>query len=146
MKNLERVAAATTARGGVPLVIPRLLKVRDTIPEMESFFDFWIERTGWAVIDYPTDRAGEISFAGVVDMTPPKRRPCRRIWDRMLIHANGRAVACDQDAHAKLPAGHIEQHTLSEMWQQMNGLRQQHAAGKWNDISPCNTCKEWHRA
>ncbi len=25
---------------------------------MEAFFDFWLERTGWAVIEGPTDRGG----------------------------------------------------------------------------------------
>ena len=47
-------------------------------PRMEPFFDIWINAAGWAVIDAPTDKAGSVPFTAVVDMAPPKRRPCRR--------------------------------------------------------------------
>jgi hypothetical protein len=145
MKNLERLAETTRAQGGMPLVIPRLLKVRDTIPELEPFFDFWVERTGWAVIDGPTDRAGTVPFGGVVDMAPPRRKPCRRIWERMIIRSDGTAAACDQDLHARLATGHIEQLTIPQLWRNLQNLRDRHAAGKWNGIDPCQNCREWHR-
>jgi radical SAM protein with 4Fe4S-binding SPASM domain len=146
MANLAKLAGATGARGGVPLVVPRLLKVRETIPEMESFFDFWIERCGWAVMDYPTDRAGAVPFAGVVEMAPPKRKACRRIWERMHLRADGAATACDQDVCGKLRVGHIEQGSLLQLWQALSPLRGAHAEGRWAEGSPCATCKEWHRA
>jgi hypothetical protein len=145
MKNLERLAEATRTRGGIPLVVPRLLKVRETIPEMEAFFDFWLERCGWAVIDGPTDFAGAAEFRGVVDMAPPKRKPCRRLWDRMLIRADGRGGTCDQDVHGKLATGSISTMTIPEMWAALQRLRNEHAAGRWNDINPCKSCREWHR-
>lgn len=151
MANMTKLAeiTRTNPRGsGLPLVIPRLLKVRDTIPQLEPFFDTWITNCGWAVIDYPTDRAGAVAFEGVVDMAPPKRRACRRIADRLLIRASGAAVACDQDARDRLRLGHIQTHRLEELWlgQSACTLRSQHADGKWNDIDPCKSCREWHRA
>ncbi|HEY4328761.1 MAG TPA: radical SAM/SPASM domain-containing protein [Phycisphaerae bacterium] len=146
IENMGRLAELTRGRGGVPLVIPRVLKVRETIPEMEAFFDFWVERCGWAVIDGPTDRAGSVEFAGVVDMAPPKRKACRRLWDRMMVRADGRAGACDQDAANKLGVGHIEKMTIQEMWSALNILRDRHAGGAWGGIDPCKTCREWHRA
>ena len=137
-----------SGRGGVPLVVPRLLKVRETIPEMEGFFDGWLQQAGWAVIDYPTDRAGQVAFAGVGDMGPPKRRPCRRLWERMVVRANGVAVACDQDMNDRLVLGNIESRTLAEMWggAEMNALRGKHADGNWGGVVPCANCREWHRA
>ena len=145
MKNMERLAEATRARGGVPLVVPRLLKVRETIPELEAFFDFWLERCGWAVIDGPTDRAGTVEFKGVVDMAPPKRKPCRRLWDRMMVHADGRVGPCDQDVAAKLSVGAVGTLPLRQMWEALSDLRNKHAAGRWAEIDPCKTCREWHR-
>ncbi len=146
MGNMQRVAERTVARGGMPLVIPRLLKVRETIPELEPFFDTWISACGWAVIDAPTDRAGAVPFKAVVDMAPPKRRACRRIWDRLVLRADGSAVACDQDVAGKLRVGHVETASVVEMWNGLSALRAAHAAGEWNRVSPCDTCKEWHRA
>ncbi len=145
LKNMQRLAEVTSARGGVPMVVPRLLKVRETIPEMEAFFDFWIERCGWAVIDGPTDRAGAVPFGAVVDMAPPKRKACRRLWERMLIRCDGSAAACDQDIYGRLAVGNIEKFSIPEMWVALQGLRDKHAAGKWNEIDPCKNCREWHR-
>jgi len=146
MANMQRLAQTTLSRGGIPLVIPRLLKTRDTLPELEPFFDTWINACGWAVIDAPTDRAGSLPFTAVVDMAPPKRRACRRLWDRVLIRPDGTALACDQDLDQKLRIAHIETASLAEMWQAMNPVRAAHADGRWSDLAPCNTCKEWHRA
>jgi radical SAM protein with 4Fe4S-binding SPASM domain len=146
MANMGRLAGIVSGRGGVPLVVPRLLKVRETIPEMEAFFDFWIERCGWAVMDYPTDRAGAVEFAGVVDMAPPKRKACRRIWDRMVIGADGVARACDQDVGGKLRVGNVETATLGRMWEELSQVRGAHAEGRWGQVDPCRTCREWHRA
>jgi len=146
MSNMHRLAETTLLRGGIPLVIPRLLKLRDAIPELEPFFDTWINACGWAVIDAPTDRAGALPFTAVVDMAPHQRRPCRRLWDRLLLRPDGTAVACDQDLDQKLRVAHIETASLSNMWQAMNPLRTIHANAQWNTLSPCNTCKEWHRA
>jgi hypothetical protein len=155
MRNMEKLAAflqPVVGAGKAPLVIPRLLKVRQTIPEMEPFFDQWIERCGWAVIDYPTDRAGGLPFAGVVDMAPPKRRPCRRIWERVVLQADGTATACDQDigtgkeARPHLAVGSIDTMGIEAMWHALNPLRAAHGRGEWNAIIPCATCREWHRA
>lgn len=145
MRNLERLAEAVRATGGTPLVIPRLLKVRQTIPEMEAFFDVWVERCGWAVIDGPTDRAGSVAFGGVVDMAPPKRKACRRLWERLLIRADGQGGACDEDVANSLRAGSIENATIPQLWDALQHLRHRHAAGQWNELDPCKTCREWHR-
>ena len=145
MKNMERLAEITRTRAGILLVVPRLLKVRQTIPELEAFFDFWIERCGWAVIDGPTDRAGSREFQGVVDMAPPKRKACRRLWDRLLIRADGTAVPCDQDIHNAQSVGTIHQLSIPQMWQALQNLRHKHAAAQWADLTPCKTCREWHR-
>ncbi len=151
MANMQTLADATCTnpRGtGLPLVIPRLLKVRDTIPQLEPFFDTWTRACGWAVIDYPTDRAGTLPFAGVVDMAPSKRHPCRRLSDRFILRADGTAIACDQDTQGLLRFGTMATLTLQQLWTSPSAcsLRTQHSAGKWNNIDPCKSCREWHRA
>ena len=149
LENLEGLLKLIEPSGrGLPLVIPRLLKVRETIPQMEAFFDRWVLRCGWAVIDGPTDRAGAVPFAGVVEMGPPKRKPCRRIGDRLLIRSHGQAGACDQDIHGKLALGQIPAMTLEQLWRSetLHQLQQQHAGGEWQNIVPCAQCREWFRS
>lgn len=149
--NLEALSREVMAHGGMPLVVGRLLKTRETIPQMEAFFDRWILAGAWAVMDPPTDRAGGVAFAGVVDMAPPRRRGCRRLdaaLGRLVVHCDGTAAACGEDMAVRLRAGHIEAHSLEAMWlgEGMTGLRVLHGAGRWGEVSPCAACREWHRA
>lgn len=138
----------------VPLLVGRLLKVQETIGQLESFFDRWVAHGHWAVLDYPTDRAGMVPFAGVVDMAPGRRKPCRRIQSgdgRLLIRCDGQAVACDQDVTGKLGIGNIQSATLEQLWRStgLETLRQAHAAttnGITLTLEPCCQCREWHRA
>ena len=155
LKNLETLSAAVD-RGGLPLIVPRLLKVRQTIPQMEAFFDRWVLNAAWAVFDAPTDRAGSIPFAAVVDMAPPKRRPCRRLAERLLLRADGSASPCDQDIRSQLSFGSLSTHNLPQLWlsPQLTTLRTAHTALGQLETghrtldtlpAPCTTCKEWHR-
>ena len=76
---------------------------------------------------------------------PAKRKPCRRLWERLRILADGTAVPCDQDLHAQLPLGNIQTQSIQELWQNANALRAKHAEGNSNEIDPCRHCREWHR-
>ncbi len=149
MENMQALRKACAGRGAV--IVPRLLKVRETLPQMEAFFDRWVDTLGWAVMASPTDRAGQIAAADVVNMAPPKRKACRRIdagLGRVFIRSDGAAVACDQDMHGKMVLGHVEQDSLEAMWtgRTAAALRAAHADARYGECAVCGTCREWHRA
>jgi len=52
---------------------------------------------GTAVIQGPSNFAGQIPSIAVADMTPPNRKACARIESRMTILSDGRIVSCEQD-------------------------------------------------
>ena len=78
-------------------------------------------------------------------MEPPRRYACRQIGQRMTIHADGQVAQCDQDWHAKAPAGSTAATSLAELWQQIAPLRACHENENWNESDLCAACYEWHR-
>jgi spiro-SPASM protein len=130
-----------------PLVVCEMLKTRETINEMERFYDYWASRTGWAVIDGPSDYAGQWPDQAVMCMSPPNRYACERIFSRALVLADGRVTVCDQDFRGAHPLGTLAQASLSELWKgpKMAVVRESHLQARYDGMALCARCREWHR-
>ncbi len=146
--KLDRLAEARgSARQVEPVVVPQLTKAVETLDEMDDFFDGWIRRLGWAVIEGYSHHAGQLPDRAVMDMSPPLRTACRRIRTRCTILADGRMTMCDQDFTGLTAVGSVRESSLADLWQgqAMHAVRQQHAAGQYEAQPLCPNCNEWHR-
>lgn len=146
--NIERVLKThAQANQPQPLVVCEMAKMHATMDEIEPFYDHWISRTGSAVIAGPSHYAGQYPDRSVMNMAPPHRTPCRRIFGRAMILADGRVTMCDQDFKGTRAIGSITSATLSDLWlgDVMTNLRDAHTAGRYDELSLCSRCDEWHR-
>ena len=134
------------AAGG-PMVIPHLVKSRQTIDEMESFYDRWRKGCNCAVIVGYSDFAGQIEDQAVTNMAAPQRRACRRLNQSMTILADGSATICGQDFEGKCTVGNVFEQSVAELWrcEAMENLRQAHRDRQFDINQLCPACKEWHR-
>lgn len=116
------------------------------MPDLEQFYDHWLSRGGAAVIAGPSDYAGQWPSLAVMDMAPPTRGPCRRIFSRLTVLADGRVLMCEQDFKGLHPVGTLGDGGLSAAWQSgLQTIRQAHLAGEWDGLPLCPACHEWHR-
>jgi len=146
--NVEALLAAREGTGkGLPLVAPEMVKVSETMGEMEAFFDEWTRRVGWANLEAFNSGAGQRSDRSVMQMAPPSRRACGRLWSRCLVLADGRVVRCDQDYKGAEPIGDLIRTSLADVWsgESMSRIRGAHREGCWVKAGLCSTCHEWHR-
>jgi spiro-SPASM protein len=136
-----------TSDGRGPQIVPHLVKTRATMVEMEAFYDRWISRCGCAVITGYNDFAGQIEDKAVMDMSPPRRRPCRRLSGCMTILADGSATVCSQDFMGRCAIGNVNDKSVSQLWrsEKMEQLRRAHRGGRFDVNELCGRCKEWHR-
>ena len=93
--------------GGGPLILPHMVKTRETIPQMEDFYDRWKSKCGSAVIVGYNDFNGQIEDKTVMNMAPPGRTICRQLKFCMSILANGSVTTCMQDFNGKNTIGNI---------------------------------------
>ncbi len=145
---VERLEAARGAAHQVePVVLPHLIKTTETIDEMDDFFDGWIRRVGWAVIEGYSHHAGQLPDLSVVDMSPPLRAPCRRIRQRCTILADGGMTLCDQDFVGVSTVGSLHETSLADLWQgeSLSAARAHHQAARYDELPLCAACNEWHR-
>ena len=148
LSALDRLAEVRAAAQQVePLIVPQITKSAETVGELDDFFDGWVRKVGCAVIEGYSHHAGQLAERSVVDMSPPTRRPCRRIRSRCTVLADGRMTLCDQDFTGVSSVGSVADTSLGELWlgPAMESARRQHAAGRHDDLPLCPACNEWHR-
>jgi MoaA/NifB/PqqE/SkfB family radical SAM enzyme len=163
IENL-RIFIAARGLAATPILVPVFMKCRENLGEMEAWYDHWLRALGNAVIDGPSDYAGQIADSAAADMTPPKRRACARLSSRISVLSDGTIVACEQDMMAKSRLGTIGEITvpvpvisdeitgtgtiisIASVWNgKMKLLRSDHQCGQWERHSLCANCREWHR-
>ncbi len=130
---------------GLPWIVPQLVKTRQTLGDLETFFDRWVHFAGHAVIEPASTGCGLMPELSPVRMAPPKRLPCRQLQQRMTIHSDGRVALCDQDWLGRGSVGDARSTPLTEIWRAMRTVRDQHDGGRWDEQPLCAACHEWHR-
>jgi radical SAM protein with 4Fe4S-binding SPASM domain len=132
----------------VPLIVCEMAKTKDLpLAELEQFYDHWTAKTGSAVIIGPSHYGGRREDFRMMSMAPPARRPCERLFHRIMILSDGRVVACDQDFTGAHAVGSISDRSLSSIWKgaELQALRESHLAGRYDTMALCPACEEWHR-
>ncbi len=139
--------AQVTRQQAYPLIVPEMLKTRRTIAQMEAFYDDWIRKTGSAVIAGPAAYGGPFDHLAVMNMAPPRRFACARLWTRLVVLADGRVTVCDQDFRGDHAVGRLPDSPLGDLWTgpAMAGLRRGHRQGDYGRMALCPACREWHR-
>ncbi len=143
--RLERWAQRRTAQTHVtPLLVPSFVKTNENLHEMEPFYDMWQRRFGSVLVTGHSQRAGQFDNLAVMSMAPPQRGPCRRVFRRFLILADGSVTTCDQDFAGKQTIGHAAESPILELWRnapRLDAIRRHEI----NDQPLCPACDEWHR-
>jgi radical SAM protein with 4Fe4S-binding SPASM domain len=147
IENVHTFVRERARRGrGVPILVPTFIKCRDNLGEMEAWYDQWLRAVGTAVVAGPSDHAGQIPDVAVADMAPPRRRPCGRLWSRLVVQSDGHVVACEQDFRGRNPLGNVDEMTVGDIWRnRLAALRADHRAGDVTAHPLCGACREWNR-
>lgn len=148
LTGIEALIGARQQGGrGLPVLVPELVKIAETMGDMETFFDDWMRRVGWVNIEPFNDGAGRRRDRAVMRMSPPARWACGRLWSRCLVLADGRVVRCDQDYTGAEPVGTLRESSLAEIWRgsRLDDLRGLHRSGRWSEAGMCASCQHWHR-
>jgi hypothetical protein len=150
LANIDRLCSVQHQRKRpCPLIVAELIKTPDTLEEMEAFYDQWTRKAGSAVIAGPSRYAGAWPDRAVVNMAPPTRFACSRLFHRAMVLADGTMTLCDQDYRGSQAIGRVGESNLAELWQSqpLNQVRRHHLAGRYSadGLPLCRACDEWHR-
>ncbi len=127
----------------LPMLVPSMVKADETLSDMEAFVDAWQRRLGTVLVSGYSHCAGQRPARAVTPLAPPQRGPCRRVFSRAMILADGRMTTCDQDYAGRQAIGRIGECRAAALWQvrPLADIR----LGKIDLLPLCPKCDEWHR-
>ncbi len=149
IRNLQTLFDLRQARGdrpGVPWIVPRMIKIADTLPDMESFFDRWRLVSGHAVIDRPPT-GGSGRFALMPDLSPVPMLPPWRLPSplqrkhRLTVLSDGTVTLCQQDWLGRAPLGNVRDTPLLDCWRRAPRLDLHRCSP--DDAPVCRRCFDW---
>jgi len=146
--NLDEFLSLQKERNApVPLLVPEMIKISETLDEIEAFYDHWLDVCGSAVLTGPSTYGGQWPDLAVMQMAPPTRFACSRLFDRTLVLADGRVTFCDQDFAGRHAVGSLADAPLSGLWtsREFQTVRKSHIGGSYDGMPLCPACFEWHR-
>ena len=141
----ERARREETGRSGGPWIAVKMVKTRETLPDMEGFFERWLRSGAMSVIEPACSGCGLMPEQSPIPMAPPRREPCRQLGQRITIHSDGHVAQCDQDWLARAPLGDARLEPLADIWKQGSALAKAHREGRATELTLCGQCVEWHR-
>ncbi len=115
--------------------------------EVDSFKSFWAPLVDEVVVRTYVDVKGSNSASQMKMATGQERWPCSLLWNRMAISSYGRPRFCVDDWRERSAFAQFDlrKHSLAEIWQSSayESLREQHLAGRFDEIEICSTCRDW---
>lgn len=69
-------------------------------------------------------------------------KPCKMLWDRIVVSWEGKLVACCVDYENDLEYGDLNKNTIENLWdsEKMMDWRKKHLLGDVKDMPLCRTC------
>jgi len=143
-ENTQRYIAEARAAGLQPRVTVSFVRQPDNQAELDEFRAFWEPRCQGVLVREYHQHHGRTGASGAGPDRPAHRHPCPYLWNRLIVHHDGRVRFCEMDWTAEHALGHAAQQSLREIWRgpEYTRLRQQHVAGRLE--SPfCRDCPDW---
>jgi hypothetical protein len=146
--NIERLAKRRReGQQPRPVLVGSLTRHQMTLPQLEAFYDAWIEMHGAAVIRGYDTFGGALPDDTLLSTMPTVREPCRRLGTRLMLLADGTAALCSRDFGAVHPLGDWTEQSLAEIWTgpRLAAIRNAQLRADYRVTPLCETCAEWSR-
>jgi len=133
---------------------------KNNIHEYKNFKKFWRKKTGGLLVNYLTNRSGDLD--NYEELYSPKNnyqlteRIKINIMKRMLgfcplpftsfnILSNGDVIVCREDWTKKIVLGNVKKSSIKDIWnnEKYNEIRQKISNKKYNEIDLCKNCSRW---
>jgi len=152
IRNLQRLfdarrdgaeAGAAGGRYGLPWVVPKLVKMPQTLADIEGFFDRWVALAGHAVLERFDHGQGLAPDLNPLPMDPVRPLGGPAAWRpkrRLTVRADGRAVLCHRDWLGRAAIGDVTTSPLAELWR---GAAASAGRSGFDRAAVCPACRDW---
>lgn len=134
---------------GRPFVSLHILKMRETVSEINDFLKKWSPLLGKGdhiLLKDVHNFAGQVEDRRLRDQIYTDRRlPCRQLWGFLYVSWDGDVMPCCMDPLKKLKIGNLHKSSLEELWKGplIQEIRRIHLQGRYKEIPLCCFCDNW---
>ena len=145
VKNILTLLELKARTGGnIPFIQVQMVCMKRTCSEAIEFVELWKSR-GVNRIDLIRykNAEGREDDLNRLSTKPTVRYPCRQLWQRLVVFADGTVSMCCGDYQPVNRLGNVKDMTIKEMWNGdlVSHVREYHKKHQWNEISPCDACE-----
>lgn len=123
-------------------VWPQMVRMKENEAELETFYRFWKEKNGQAIVQKHDHFCKSIDDRRVADLSPLARHPCWHIKRDMCILLDGIVPACREDLYATRNCGNALTDEFRSIWDKMGAIYERHASCDYEGM--CGACDEYY--
>lgn len=102
---------------GLPWLVPTMVKMRENLVDLESFFDRWTLLAGHAVLERFSTGLGRVPDHSPVPMTPVSGREPGPYPVQLTVLSDGRVTLSPDDWQGEQAIGNVHDQPLLKIWQ-----------------------------
>jgi radical SAM protein with 4Fe4S-binding SPASM domain len=109
--------------------------------EKEAFVSYWLQHVDVVRVNKVLDSTFTIERSNMLST----RKPCRFLYDSMVVDFKGNVVMCCLDALGKTNMGNVFKDGIENVWTagKLSEVRRLHESGQYEKISMCRGCSNW---
>ncbi len=151
IKNVHEFFKTKYKRGQkFPITSVAIRELKENAHELASFAAHWnkiLKKPDFVMSIRYDSWGGHESREHDIYEVPTKRLPCMKLWNTVIILADGRLVTCNAMFDGQMIMGNTYKSRIEEIWNSKKyyELRQKHIEGKYEEIAICVQCDDWCR-
>jgi len=135
---------------------------KNNIQEYKSFKKFWKKKAGGIIINYLTNRSGDLSNFNDIFLDKKEYLPLERLkimistkiisycphpFTSFFILSNGDVILCPEDYNQKMILGNVQVSSIKDIWtnEKYQKIRDQIYKKKYTGSPLCNNCSKWRK-
>jgi MoaA/NifB/PqqE/SkfB family radical SAM enzyme len=128
-----------------PRIVLQSMIMEDTKNELSEIQSFWGGCVDYILIGSVHTQAGQAPDYRIEKkplFKDSERKPCRFLWQSLVIFYNGLVSVCCLDMEGMLLVGNLEETSIREIWrgERIKKLRSFHIEKKFSFLSLCRDC------
>ncbi len=122
----------------------QLLKINETEPFTDRYYDLWEEKGVSIVFQKQNTYLGNVEDRRYSDLSPLERKPCWHLLRDLAITSDGRVPYCRQDIRAEHGNHEIGKTDIIDIWKERKDRYLSHTREDYPAFPDCKSCDEWY--
>jgi radical SAM protein with 4Fe4S-binding SPASM domain len=142
--NIRRFLALKRERRSPILVFLQMIRLPETIPQVNAFYRQWQSVPGVNAVRVKKDVVcNEGACLEETGQRTKRNNPCSRLWHGPLyVETNGDVYASPGVLYKAEPIGNLKEQSLERIWnnERMQAMRRAHISGDISSFPECTKC------